>query len=599
VEVYKKQINKSEVILRMVVLGQPVYMWLYLVTSAILLFIGFAVSAEQIALLAGPDSTAERIDNVLNGALILKSMLVADGVILLIAGIGKSRSPAVASDVHYTPLWSPSRQQSALWGGPVLYWPAVIVLLTVATVLRVVSLDNDLWIDEVFTLVNFVRLPMGQIITDYSSDNQHMLFSVLARIGIITFGESVWAIRLPSVIFGIASIWAAMRLATLVYGSRVAVYTGLLLTLSYHNIWFSQNARGYTLLLFGTVLSTCLLLRGLQSGKWRYWTAYALVIALSTWAHMTAVFVAIAHGFVIAVVLLKQSGLDNGRWRALAALVLAAWFTLHLYALVLPQVLEFFTRPGAGTGVVPTEWRSPLWLFNETFRSMGIGIAFGWIGITVVSVLSVLCLYWFAKRDWVFIMLAILPGLLLGLTMYTLGRNLWPRMFFNESGFLIILIVVAAIVFGDFLNRVLSNGKSRLIASAPAILVALVFVVSLPGLYRYPKQDFTGARDFVLEHMEAGDRVLGLRIAGRVYNKYYAREWPVVENVQELNQYRSKDGNTWVLYTFPRYFNADRPELARALDLDYEIVRIFPGTLGDGNIIVAKSNQQQAKEPDL
>jgi hypothetical protein len=331
-------------------------------------------------------------------------------------------------------------------------------------------------------------------------------------------------------------------------------------------------------------------LRGLQSGKWRYWTAYALVIALSAWAHLTAVFVAIAHGFVIAIVLLRQGGLDQGRWRALAALVLAAWFTLHLYALVLPQMLEFFTRPGAGTGVLPTEWRSPLWLFNETFRSMGVGTAFGWIGVAAASLLSVLCLYWYAKRDWVFVMLALLPGLLLGLTMYALGRNLWPRMFFNEAGFVIILIVVAAVVFGDFLNRTLFNAKSQLISAGPVILVALAFAVSLPGLYRYPKQDFTGARDFVLEQMDIGDRVLGLHIAGRVYNKYYAREWPVVENVQELNQYRSKEGHTWVLYTLPRHLNADRPDLAHALEMDYKTVRIFPGTLGDGNIVVARSN---------
>lgn len=573
----------------MTVLGQPVYIGLYLVTSAIFLFSGFSVPADQIALLAGSDASAERIDYVLSGALILKSMLVADGVILLITGAINFRSSAVASDAHYAPLWTPARQQPAMWGGPGLYWPAVIVLLAVATVLRVVSLDSDLWIDEVFTLVNFVRLPVGQIITDYSSDNQHVLFSVLARLGVSIFGESAWAIRLPSVIFGIASIWAAMRLAALVYGSRVAVYTGLLLTLSYHHIWFSQNARGYTLLLFGTVLSTCLLLRGLQSGKWRYWTTYALVIALSAWAHLTAVFVAIAHGLVIAVVLIRQGGLDRGRWRALAALVLAAWFTLHLYALVLPQMFDFFTRPGAGTGVVSTEWRSPLWLFNETFRSMGIGAALGWTGVSVASVLSVLCLYWYAKRDWIFVMLAILPGLVLGLTMYMLGRNLWPRMFFNEAGFVIILIVVAALVFGDFLNRILSGGKSRLISAAPVILVAFAFSVSLPGLYRYPKQDFSGARDFVLEQMVAGDRALGLHIAGRVYNKYYASEWPVVENVQELNQYRSKEGHTWVLYTLPRHFNAERPELARALDENYEIVRIFPGTLGDGSIVVARS----------
>jgi len=568
-----------------------VYRWGYLVASVILIFVGIAVSIDQLVMLAGTQITAERFDSLFKGALILKSLLVVDGVILLFLGTRSPDSPVTSLSPGYTPLWIPSQQQSRQWGGPELYWPVMVLILIAAAVLRVILLNNDLWIDEVFTLVDFVRLPMGQIITDYSSDNQHILFSVLARLSISVFGESAWALRLPAVIFGIASIWAAMRLATLVYGNRVAVYTGILLVLSYHHIWFSQNARGYTLLLFGTIFSTCLLLRGLQSGKWRYWTAYALVIALSAWAHLTAVFVAIAHGVVIVVVLLKQGRLDHGRWRAVAALVLSAWFTLHLYALLLPQMIEFFTRPGAGTGILSTEWRSPLWLLNETFRSLGVSTAFGWIGMTAVSLGAALCLYWYAKRDWVFVMLAILPGLLLGLTMYSLGRNLWPRMFFNESGFVIILVVVAAIAFGNYLGRLLFKEKSWLLASGPVILLALVFTASLPDLYRYPKQDYTGARNFVLEHIEAGDRVLGLHIAGRVYNQYYAKEWPVVENVQELNQYRSQAGHTWVLYTLPRHLNADQPELVRVLDLEFETVRIFPGTLGDGNIIVAKSHR--------
>jgi len=567
-----------------------VYKGFYYIASAVFIFIGFSVTTEQIALLAGQEITVDRIGTVLEGAVVLKSILVVDAIILFVIGARYPESFDTEAGIHYTPLWTPSKDQTRQWGDSDMYWPAVIILLVAATLLRISSLNNDLWIDEVYTLVDYVRLPVGQIVTDYSSDNQHVLFSVLARISIRTFGESAWALRLPSVVFGVASIWATMRLAMLVYGNRVAIYAGLLLTLSYHHIWFSQNARGYTLLLFGTVLSTCLLLRGLKSGKWRYWTAYALVIALSAWAHLTAVFVAIAHGIVIVIMLLRQGRLDRGRWKALAALFLAAWFTLHLYALVLPQMLEFYTQPGAGTGVNPTEWRNPLWLLNETFRSMGISASFGWTGAAMVSLLSLLCLYWYAKRDWVFVLLATLPGLLLGLIMYVLGRNLWPRMFFYEAGFIIILLVVAAIAFGEFLNRVLFNARSQLITGGPVILVALVFAVSLPGLYRYPKQNYTGARDFVLEHMDAGDQVLGLHIAGRVYNKYYAKEWPVVENVQELSQYRSKAGNTWVLYTLPRYFIAERPGLAHALEKDFETVMIFPGTLGDGNIIVARSN---------
>jgi len=572
------------------------YRVIYLFAAAVLLFTGFAVPANQVTLLAAPAFAAEHLDVLIQGAFILKFMLIIDGLILLYLGLRNTRSPATGADLDYTPLWRPAPQQIRLWGGSELHWPAMVLVLAVAAVLRIISLNTDLWIDEVLTLTRYVRLPVGQIIANYSSDNQHILFSVLARASVSIFGESAWSLRVPAVVFGLASIWATMRLATLVYGSRVALYSGMLLALSYHHIWFSQNARGYMLLLFGTVYSTWLLLRGLQSGRWRCWVMYALVIALSTWAHLTAVFVAAAHGFVIAFLLLRQGGLDRGRWRALVALVLAAWFCLHLFALVLPQMAEFYLRPGAGTGVAVTPWHSPLWLFNETFRSLGVTAVFGWIGISLMSLLGLLCLIWFAQRDRVFVILAILPGLLLGLVMFLLGRNLWPRFFFNEIAFLVILLCVAGIAVGDFLSRSLSNGKSRLLALGPITLLAAAFALLLPDLYRYPKQDFTGAREFVLEQMDSGDRVLGLHVAGQIYKNYYAPGWPTINSPSQLEQHRSKQGITWIVYTLPSHLVARQPELAHIVKQEFKTVRIFPGTLGDGHIIVAKNRPRQSKE---
>ena len=183
----------------------------------------------------------------------------------------------------------------------------LVALSVVALVLRMWNLNSDLWIDEVFTLLDFVRQPIGTILTSFPSQNQHMLFSLLAHLSTILFGESAWAIRLPSVIFGIGSIWAFFFLARHLFGSREALLGCALMTVSYHHIWFSQNARGYMGLLLFTLLATWCWLEALEKNTRAWWTGYAISVVLGMWIHPTMAFVVAAHGIVHLILL----GLSN------------------------------------------------------------------------------------------------------------------------------------------------------------------------------------------------------------------------------------------------------------------------------------------------
>ena len=62
-----------------------------------------------------------------------------------------------------------------------------------------------------------------------------------------------------------------------------AAGAALILTVSYHHIWFSQNARGYTAVLFFVVLSTYALLRWLGSGGRVYAVLFVASTALGAW----------------------------------------------------------------------------------------------------------------------------------------------------------------------------------------------------------------------------------------------------------------------------------------------------------------------------
>ena len=139
-----------------------------------------------------------------------------------------------------------------------------LVLLAAGAALRLYGLNRGLWVDEVTTLVEYVRPSLGDIVTTYGSQNQHFLFSVLAHLSITAFGESVWSLRLPAALFGIATLWALWRLGLELTSPREALLSMALLTFSYPHIWFSQNARGYSALLFWTVASSYYLVRGLR-----------------------------------------------------------------------------------------------------------------------------------------------------------------------------------------------------------------------------------------------------------------------------------------------------------------------------------------------
>ena len=82
----------------------------------------------------------------------------------------------------------------------------LVVLTVLAAVLRVIGINRGLWWDEIYFLLVSVRHPLVEIVTIFPGDIQHTLYAILARLSILTFGEHVWSLRLPALIFGVASI---------------------------------------------------------------------------------------------------------------------------------------------------------------------------------------------------------------------------------------------------------------------------------------------------------------------------------------------------------------------------------------------------------
>src|SRR5450631_699781 len=106
---------------------------------------------------------------------------------------------------------------------PSVRWRILALIVVCGSALRFIHLGNDLWLDEIGTLVTYLRLPMHDIFRTYHSANQHLLYSVLGHLSILTFGESAWAARLPAALFGIGAIPAMYYTARAITSEKEAL----------------------------------------------------------------------------------------------------------------------------------------------------------------------------------------------------------------------------------------------------------------------------------------------------------------------------------------------------------------------------------------
>jgi 4-amino-4-deoxy-L-arabinose transferase-like glycosyltransferase len=475
--------------------------------------------------------------------------------------------------------------------------------------MRAIRLESGLWLDEVVTLVEYVRLPAVELVTTYTTPNNHILFSLMAKIAVALFGESAWSLRFPAFVFGIASIWALHRLALQVVDRRQAFLAAALMSVSYHHVWFSQNARGYTALLFWTLLATSLFLEGMRRRARGLWVGYASVLALTLYTHLSGVFVFAIHG-------LTYFFLWSRRWLAarragtacrdtyagaaelwpLLGFALGGLLALQMYAILVPQIFQAFAEQAGAqsVNVKISEWMNPFWTAVELARGLRLGFA-SILGALFVAGLGAVGFVDFLRRAPVLAILMVMNIPLTLAVLLAIHFHIWPRYFFVNLGFAALILVHGAFVSAQFLDRKLDVAE-RLGMRSPklgTVLVAaliLASALSLPANYRIPKQDYASARDFVESVRGPEDLVVTAGLAARPYREYYAPEWTPVASAGELDAIQKAGARTWLVFSFPIYMRSQHPDILDRADADFEMVREFPGSVGGGTIYVWRSH---------
>ena len=463
-------------------------------------------------------------------------------------------------------------------------WPWIACVMAAAGFLRFYKLNSPLWLDEVVALVQSYREPFWKILTTFPGHFPHPLYGELAHGSLVLFGESAFSARLPAALFGIAGIFMFYKLSRRLSDRSEALFGAALLTVSYHHIYFSQDARGYTLYLFLALVATDLFLDILQQMRWSTAFAYVVVAALAAYSQTAGLTLAVGQvgvGLVAISIMSKGSGTDAPRSRHLIAILgLALLFVFVLYGPIIRDALNFVSRASQSQPNVPGV--APVIGLIVEFAD-GLKSAFSnWFVLGGGILICAIGLVDFLRRNPVAFALLTVPILLSGVIMVVLPAQIHPRYFLLllPAGYLVGtrgLVLIGRSVLG----RVPHLDRAR----AP-VAIALVALAALPlrSYYSKPKQDFLGALRETRKMAAPGDRITAATMAGRIYRIYYAPNLSVVRNLSDLLSEEGSGHAVWVIITFERVEAIWRPDLLAHLRRDYRLARVLPASTDDGEM---------------
>jgi mannosyltransferase len=429
---------------------------------------------------------------------------------------------------------------------------AIIAIIVLAFALRIYRLDHQsIWYDEGVS-VYFSNQNLKDLIAGVSTDNHPPLHSLALHLWLKLAGQSEFSVRFLSLISGILSVPLLFKLGRELFNQRVGLLAAFLLSISPFHVWFSQEARMYTLAALLSLISVytfvLLLLKEEASSAQPYlWLSYVVTNTLGLYTHFYFAFIILFENIVFLAQWMSKRTHEstNSEFTNLRTWLLAQ---LCIVLLFLPWARFVATRYAADA----TYWEGALGLLTaakDTFIAFSVGhtmggkvadfAALGFVGLAAVGVLESL---WEMKRGEaspsalgiVLLYLAVPIGALFAMSYHR--PKFAPRYLLPALPAFYLLVAIG-------LGKLVSSCKpqargSRLLGAAALVglLCSLGFVSvasasSLANYYfeeEYARPDFRSVAEYINSHAEAKDAII--LVGGHMlpaFTYYYRGELPI------------------------------------------------------------------------
>jgi mannosyltransferase len=420
---------------------------------------------------------------------------------------------------------------------------ALLPLLLLAAWLRFYDLHRtSLWFAESVSWSQ-ARLPFFEMIRATAQDNYPPLHNIILFATIRLFGDSEMALRTPSALLGVATVYVLYRLGSLLWDNTTGIIAALFLTISGFHVWYSTEARMYALLAFTAtlfVLGTVRVIRHPSNGSLAACTAAATALLYS---HVYGSFVFAGVNIAVIAGLIFNAAWIKIDWRRWLA-------TQFLSALLfLPWAIILFRR----MGVVMQGFWIPEPTIPFALQQLH-ELAGGPIALTILAILSSIALFKIRifqhgahptgsrdERTWVSLRLDWQNSILCGWFVTPIVAGYLVSLVGQSIFFHNYLICVLPAVF------LLGARGLTLLTHRPFIFMAIPAIAFFPNLKyqafeRLNDDHRSAAREFS-QHYLPGDRVIFLSEAKKPFRYYFRR--PITNSInRSIKSISAKDLDT-------------------------------------------------------
>lgn len=157
----------------------------------------------------------------------------------------------------------------------------IFIILAAGLILRLISLNQSLWLDEAINVNVAQNLDFISLITKYPLGDFHPpLYHIILKVWIGFFGSSEISVRIPSVMFGVGTIYTTYLIAKNLFEKKTALIAATLVATAPLHIYYSQEARMYMLAAFFASLSVYFFVKLINYDSLASWIGFIVSTAV-------------------------------------------------------------------------------------------------------------------------------------------------------------------------------------------------------------------------------------------------------------------------------------------------------------------------------
>lgn len=438
------------------------------------------------------------------------------------------------------------------------YLILLILILFLAAILRIWRLSSrDVWHDEVLTILQSQKSFL-QITREVRTPIHFCIVHIFSW-----FGTGTFTLGIPSVIFGLASIYLVYLLGKKIVGKNLGILAALLLAISPMHIEFSQQILYFSYYCFFSLLSLFLLvdfvnsIRGEGKIKWYSFLLMIVVNGINVLTQMVApVIIGIEVVFLILFLPFQRKFLTQTKKYILPSLLLITIFIIAILAVGQGQYKDFFLKKikidtktpiPLGYSLSGSQIPNPLVFRKDFYIAMfswyGIGRGWRFYPYFILAVIGIISLLFRKNTKTILILLLLwitLPFLFL--------RLIQVGHWFEEKYFIFIIpvylilvaegIIASSLTISQLAKIIPLKSKDYLRKTILALvqIAVLIFIVEAAinpiktrADYGFPfkgdvRYSWRKVYDYLKEKLQKGDRVWLRKDSSLFLDYYFGKE---------------------------------------------------------------------------